>query len=186
MADEEDDVTDDEDGEEEEGGKKKAGLKKKLLFIGLPVLLVLLLGTAGALMFLGGDKKADAEHASAEEAQGKGEHGTSKGETHDAAAPVYYELPPIYANIIDDEGETSVLKLIVLLEVKDEETVQQIEPVLPRIVDRYQGFLRELRMEDVKGSAGYFRLKLELLRRVNLAIAPIQVDDLTIDTLLVN
>jgi flagellar protein FliL len=185
MADEEDDVTDDEDGEEEEGGKKKAGLKKKLLFIGLPVLLVLLLGTAVALMFLGGDKKADAEHADAETTQ-DGEHGAPKGETHDAAAPVYYELPPIYANIIDDEGETSVLKLIVLLEVKDEETVQQIEPVLPRIIDRYQGFLRELRMEDVKGSAGYFRLKLELLRRVNLAVAPIQVDDLTIDTLLVN
>ncbi len=177
-----DDDTEDEDGEE--GGKNKGGLKKKLLFIGLPVLVVLLLGTAAALMFLGGDKEsADAEHATVAGEEG---HEGAEGDAHGAPAPVFYELPPIYANIVDDEGETAVLKLVVLLEVKDEETVAKIEPVLPRIVDRYQGFLRELRMEDVKGSAGYYRLKLELLRRVNQAVAPVHVNDLTIDTLLVN
>ncbi len=185
MADEEDKERDgeDADGEEEEGAKK-GGLKKKLLFIGLPVLLVLLLGTAGALMMFGGKKDADAETASAENGEG-GEHGEATSEEH-APDPVYYELPPIYANIVNEDGETSVLKLVVLLEVADEDTLHKIEPVLPRIVDRYQGFLRELRMEDVKGSAGYYRLKLELLRRVNQAVAPIHVNDLTIDTLLVN
>ncbi len=185
MADEDDEPDDDVSEDDEEGGGKKAGLKKKLLFIGLPIVLVLLLGTVGALMFLGGGKKDDAEHASAEAGAGGEGHEAAAEEEH-GADPVFYELPEIYANIIDDEGETSVLKLIVLLEVDDEETIKKIEPLLPRIVDRYQGFLRELRMEDVKGSAGYYRLKLELLRRVNQAVAPVQVNDLTIDTLLVN
>ncbi len=173
-----------EDGEdEEEGGKKKGGLKKKLLFIGLPIVLVLLLGTAGALMFLGGDKAEDAEHASAED--GGDGHGEAAAAEH-GPDPVYYELPAMYANILNDDDEISVLQLIVMLEVDSEATVHLIEPLLPRIVDRYQGFLRELRMDDVKGSAGYYRLKLELLRRVNLAVAPVVVNDLTIDTLLVN
>ncbi|PHS25358.1 MAG: flagellar basal body protein FliL [Robiginitomaculum sp.] len=186
MAKDDEEPDDDisEDGEEE-GDGKKAGLKKKLLFIGLPVVLVLLLGTVAALMFLGGDKKNVAEHDGTETAQNNEGHGEAKESEH-TADPVFYELPAIYANIVDDDGENSVLKLIVLLEVDDEETIKKIEPLLPRIVDRYQGFLRELRMEDVKGSAGYYRLKLELLRRVNQAVAPVQVNDLTIDTLLVN
>ncbi len=168
--------------EDEEGGKK-GGLKKKLLFIGLPIVLVLLLGSAGAFMLLGGDKTDEAEHASTEDGDA---HGAAKGADHDIPIPIYYELPAILANITDEDGEVAVLKLVVLLEVADEETLHNIEPLLPRIVDRYQGFLRELRMEDVKGSAGYYRLKLELLRRVNQAVAPVHVNDLTIDTLLVN
>ncbi len=183
MAKEGDEPEDEDvDGEEEEGSKK-GGLKKKLLFIGLPVVLVLLLGSAGAMMLLGGDKKDEAEHAAT---QNGDDHGAAKSEDHDVPVPVYYELPAILANITDEDGEVAVLKLVVLLEVADEETLHNIEPLLPRIVDRYQGFLRELRMEDVKGSAGYYRLKLELLRRVNQAVAPVHVNDLTIDTLLVN
>ena len=188
MAKDDEDPKDDvnEDGEEgdEDGEGKKAGKKKKLLFIGLGAALVLLLITVAALMFLGGGKKDEAAQEGTEAAQEGEGHGDAN-EEH-AADPIFYELPEIYANIINDDGETSVLKLVVLLEVEDEETVHKIEPLLPRIVDRYQGFLRELRMEDVKGSAGYYRLKLELLRRVNQAVAPVHINDLTIDTLLVN
>ena len=186
MADAADDPEDDIDGEEDEdGGGKKGGLKKKLLFIGLPVLLIVLLGSAAAMMFLGGDKKDAHSQVADGQSQGEDGHGDKKANA-DAAEPVYYELPPMLANIQNDDGETSVLKLVVLLEVDDQETISKIEPVLPRIVERYQGFLRELRMEDIKGSAGYYRLKLELLRRVNQAVAPIKINDLTIDTLLVN
>lgn len=185
MADAAEEPEDDIDGDEEEDGAgKKGGLKKKLLFIGLPVLLIVLLGSAAAMMFLGGDKKDAHDQVAGEQTQGDAKHGGKKAE--DTAAPVYYELPPMFANIQNDDGETAVLKLVVLLEVDNEETISKIEPLLPRIVDRYQGFLRELRMEDVKGSAGYYRLKLELLRRVNQAVAPVKVNDLTIDTLLVN
>ncbi len=183
MADAAEEPEDDVEGDEEEdGGGKKGGLKKKLLFIGLPVLLIVLLGSAAAVMMLGGGKK----DAHAEQAGEDAKHDGGKKGAEEAAAPVYYELPPMLANIQNDDGETAVLKLVVLLEVDNEETITKIEPLLPRIVDRYQGFLRELRMEDVKGSAGYYRLKLELLRRVNQAVAPVKIKDLTIDTLLVN
>lgn len=184
MADEGEEAETEEDGEEEGDGKQKAGLKKKLLFIGLPIVLILVLGTVGAFVLMGGKKPDETEHAAGTSADA--EHGEDASEEHHAAAPVYYELPEMYANIVSNEGENAVLKLVVLLEVDSEETVHLIEPLLPRIVDRYQGFLRELRMDDVKGSAGYYRLKLELLRRVNLAVAPVKVNDLTIDSLLVN
>jgi len=51
-----------------------------------------------------------------------------------------------------------------------------IRPTLPRVTDIFQTYLRELRPSDLNGSAGLFRLKEELTRRVNLAVAPNQVN----------
>jgi flagellar FliL protein len=39
-------------------------------------------------------------------------------------------------------------------------------------MDAFQTYLRELRASDLEGSAGLYRLKEELTRRVNAAIAP--------------
>jgi flagellar FliL protein len=46
---------------------------------------------------------------------------------------------------------------------------------MPRVSDVFQTYLRELRAGDLSGSAGLFRLKEELTRRVNVAVAPQQV-----------
>ena len=54
--------------------------------------------------------------------------------------------------------------------------VEQIKPAMPRITDLFQTYLRELRSSDISGSAGLFRLKEEMLRRVNLAVAPAAVN----------
>jgi flagellar FliL protein len=54
--------------------------------------------------------------------------------------------------------------------------MQQIQPVMPRITDTFQTYLRELRPTDLDGSAGLYRLKEELTRRVNAAIAPNKVN----------
>ena len=67
------------------------------------------------------------------------------------------------------------LKLKVVLEVKEEKQVELIKPSLPRVTDLFQGYMRELRPADLNGSAGLFRLKEELTRRVNAATAPGQV-----------
>ena len=190
MADEEDKAEKEppEDGEGEDGENKKGGKKKLLLFIVLPAVLVLLLGTVGVLMLMGGGKKDDAEQvASAEDGgHGEGKHGKEKSGEHAEAEPVFYELDDIFANIANEDGSTSILQLKILLEVEDEDTVAAIEPLMPRIIDRYQAFLRELRIEDLKGSAGSYRLRLELLRRVNQAVAPAHVNAVLIDKLLVN
>ena len=62
------------------------------------------------------------------------------------------------------------------LEIADESVSNSLEPQLPRILDTFQIYLRELRSEDLEGSAGVYRLKEELLRRINLAISPRRVD----------
>ena len=68
------------------------------------------------------------------------------------------------------------LKLKLVLEVKEEKQVEAIKPALPRVTDLFQTYMRELRPSDLNGSAGLFRLKEELTKRVNLALAPNQVN----------
>ena len=56
---------------------------------------------------------------------------------------------------------------------------------MPRIVDNFQVYLRELRLEDLRGSAGLYRLREELLSRVNIAAQPAQVNDVLFKEMLV-
>jgi flagellar FliL protein len=67
------------------------------------------------------------------------------------------------------------LKVKIVLEVKEEKQVEAIKPSLPRVTDIFQTYIRELRPSDLNGSAGLFRLKEDLTRRVNAAVAPNQV-----------
>ena len=182
-------------GEGEEGGegapaKKKPKLLTLLLFAGLPALVLILGGSAAAMFLLGG--KSDEAHG--EEAAaghgGDGGHGAGRAAAgahgEDAAYDVvFYELPDLLVNIRSEDGRASYLKLKVTLEVDSEETVHLIEPAMPRILDRFQGFLRELRVEDLNGSMGSYRLRLELLRRVNLAVAPEEVRAVLIEEMLI-
>jgi flagellar FliL protein len=50
--------------------------------------------------------------------------------------------------------------------------VAQIQPLMPRVMDAFQSYLRELRPTDLDGSAGLYRLKEELTRRVNASVSP--------------
>jgi flagellar protein FliL len=68
------------------------------------------------------------------------------------------------------------LKVKVVLEVREEKQLEAIKPSMPRVTDLFQTYLRELRPSDLNGSAGLFRLKEELTRRVNVAVAPAQVN----------
>jgi flagellar FliL protein len=52
-------------------------------------------------------------------------------------------------------------------------------------VDAFQVYLRELRKSDLEGSAGIYRLKEELQRRVNVAIYPAQVESILFKEILV-
>ena len=71
------------------------------------------------------------------------------------------------------------------LEVENAEEVEEINQVLPRIIDNFQVYLRELRGTDLQGSAGLYRLREELLRRVNLAVRPSKVKDILFKEMLV-
>jgi flagellar protein FliL len=90
--------------------------------------------------------------------------------------PSYVEVPDMLVNLIGLPGErVQYLKVKLVLEVKEEKQVEAIKPSLPRVTDIFQTYLRELRPADLNGSAGLFRLKEELTRRVNMAVAPNQV-----------
>ena len=56
---------------------------------------------------------------------------------------------------------------------------------MPRVVDQFQGYLRELRIDDLHGSAGVVRLKEELLRRITVAAAPFPVRDVLLKEMII-
>jgi flagellar FliL protein len=91
--------------------------------------------------------------------------------------PAFYDLPEVLVNLSGASGERSqFLRAKIVLEVADQATVEQIKPVLPRVLDAFQTYLREMRTTDLEGSAGLYRLRDELTRRVNVAIAPTRVN----------
>lgn len=87
--------------------------------------------------------------------------------------PVFMDVPEMLVNMVGGPGErVQYLKVKVVLEIKEEKQVEAIKPALPRVTDIFQTYLRELRPVDLNGSAGLFRLKEEMTRRVNVAVAP--------------
>jgi flagellar protein FliL len=91
--------------------------------------------------------------------------------------PVFVDLPEVLVNLSSTGNDrTQYLKVKVVLEVPDESVKTEIEPLMPRLMDTFQTYLRELRATDLDGSAGLYRLKEELTRRVNAAIAPERIN----------
>ena len=108
--------------------------------------------------------------------RGHGEEGHAHAEAPPPKPVSYVEVPDLLVNLIGLPGErVQYLKVKIVLEVKEEKQVEAIKPNLPRVTDIFQTYMRELRPSDLNGSAGLFRLKEELTRRVNAAVSPIQV-----------
>jgi flagellar FliL protein len=196
MAEEQDFEGDEPDFEGGGGGGNK---KKLLLMVVLPILLVL--GGAAAAYFTGladplvamitGEAKpaeetaeAPAEGAPVETA--KPAEGTAPAADPSAAVgAVFYEMPEMLVNINTAGRTRNFLKIKVSLELTSEQDIARIDNVLPRIVDNFQVYLRELRLEDLQGAAGMYRLREELLNRVNAAVRPSQVKDVLFKDMIV-
>lgn len=154
----------------------KKGIPKLFIIIGAAALVVVL-GGAGLFFFLS-KGTAEAEHATT---GAEGEH----GETVPAANTFIFNLPPMIINLNADADGEAVMKLTVALEVADEAMMMEIQPRLAKVVDAFQVYLRELRKSDLEGSAGIYRLKEELLRRVNVSIYPSRVESVLFKEILV-
>ncbi len=167
------------DIEEEDGRVKKKGLsgKKLVLFILLPLLL-LGGGGAGAYFFLFAGSSEQGEEAAAEDKAAE--------EEDIAGEPVFYELPEMLINL-NSRGakKNSFLKLRLTLELRDPQAVPELEKVLPRVLDNFNTFLRELRIEELRGTAAVYRIKEELLIRINDAVRPIRVYDVLFNEMLI-
>jgi flagellar FliL protein len=158
--------------------KPRGGLngKKLILFIVLPLLL--LVGGGAATYFLGLLDPLLGIEATAE--------GDATAEEHVEAGPsVYYELPEMLINLNSTGKKSNFLKITVSLELESAEAVTEVEAVLPRVIDSFQVYLRELRIDDLRGSAGLYRLREELLLRVNAAVEPVRVRDVLFKEMLV-
>ncbi len=177
---EEADNEEDGEGEGLEGGSRKSK-KRLLLLIVVPV--ILLLGAVGAAIMtgladplLGG---GDAENSELAEEDLAEEEEVAHG------PPVYFDLPQMLVNLNSTGRKSNFLKIVVSLEVPSEEDIYTLEQVLPRIIDNFQVYLRELRVEDLRGSAGLYRLREELLLRVNKAVQPAHINDVLFKEMLI-
>jgi flagellar FliL protein len=145
-----------EEGAADEAAPSAKG-KLKLIIAGVGLLAVL--GAGGGWFFM---------HRHGEEAH---------AEAPPPKPPSFIEVPDMMVNLAGAPGDrVQYLKVKITLEVKEEKQVEEIKPTLPRVTDIFQTYLRELRPTDFNGSAGLYRMKEELTRRVNAALAPAQVN----------
>jgi flagellar protein FliL len=158
VADEAD--VDEEGAEDAAQGKKKFALPPmKYLIIGGGALAALIVAGGGGYYFL--------SH----------KHEATKAEAAAVKPAVFVDLPEVLVNLSNSGSErTQYLKIKIVLELADQPMVAQITPIMPRVMDAFQTYLRELRPSDLDGSAGLYRLKEELTRRVNAAIAPSRIN----------
>jgi len=96
-----------------------------------------------------------------------------------------FNLPPMMVNLNSPSGAQEFMKLTVALEVASEQTMLDIQPRMAKVIDAFQVYLRELRKSDLEGSAGIYRLKEELRRRVNIAVYPAVVESILFKEILV-
>jgi flagellar protein FliL len=149
------------EGAEGAAPAKKGFLSKKLIII-VAAVLVLGGGGAGGYFFMAG-KKAPEE----------------KPVVAVVKPPTFLDVPELLVNLTSagtGSNRAQYLKARVVLEVADQKIADDIKPVLPRVMDTFQTYLREMRSSDLEGSAGLYRLREELTRRVNLAVAPAKIN----------
>jgi flagellar protein FliL len=149
------------DGAAEDGSAKDSApkSKKKLLLIAGAVVILLGGGGGGYLML-------------------KKPHTAGEAHAEEKKAVAFVDIREMTVNLAPEPSQDHqrFLKFRVALEVKDPKTATEIQPLLPRVEDSFQVFVRELRASDLDGSAGVYRLREELVRRVNIAVYPAKVD----------
>ena len=154
-----------------------AGSKKKLIIIAAAGVLGLGGGGGGGCFWWSKEKAAEAAAEQTAGAPGGDGHGAAPAVNKKTA---FLDMKEMMVNLsgqnLQQVERPRYLKMKISLELSDPKLVAEVTPLLPRIEDTFQVFTRELRPADLEGSAGVYRLKEELLRRVNVAIYPSKVE----------
>lgn len=149
---------------------KPAG-KRKLVLLAVPVLLAVLLG---GLWFSGMlPRWLGMSHTEPEAGQ--------KAQ----AAPIFIDLPEMVANLNGNPRRPTYVKLVARIEVARSEDAERVRQAMPRLQDLFQTYLREMRPEELRGSAGVYRLREELIARADAAAAPAHVTDVLFTQMLI-
>ena len=142
----------------EDGAAPAAKGKKK------PPLKIIIMAAAGLVVLGGGGFGAYSYFGASHE---------EKPKVAEVKPAIFVDLPDVLVNLSNaGTDRTQYLKVKIVLEVPDAAVVAQIQPLMPRVMDAFQTYLRELRPTDLDGSAGLYRLKEELTRRVNASVSP--------------
>jgi flagellar protein FliL len=150
----------------------KKGGKGRLILIAVPIVLLL----AGAGLWFSGILP---------HVLGMDKHEDHAAEAAKPVAPTYIDVPEMVANLNSNARKPSYVKLSARIEVPKPEDVDKVKSALPRLQDMMQTYLREMRPEELRGSAGTYRLREELLVRANAAVAPAKVSDVLFTQMLV-
>jgi len=188
--------TDAEEGEVE-GAAVEAAPKKKIpmlfIIIGAVVAVLLIGGGVTAFLLLGhkppaaahGDAPAKKDDKKKDDKKKDDKTGSQVADGPDGVV-FYTPAEPVMVNMQTADGRPAYLKLKLTLEIPDRATADVLDEDWPRLEDMFQTFLRELRPEDLSGSQGSYQLRMELLRRVKLVVAPAQVNTVLIEEMLIS
>jgi flagellar protein FliL len=159
--------------EDGEAGAEAAPKSKKKLIIIIGAVAVLALGGGGGFFLM----KGRGAHAEAG-------HGPAVEEKKPI---VFLDLREMMLNLGAEPGQDKAryAKLRIALELKDAQAEKDVKPVMPRIEDALQVYMREMRPSDLTGSVAIYRLREELLRRVNVAVYPAKVEAVLFKDLIV-
>ncbi|WP_294258426.1 flagellar basal body-associated FliL family protein [uncultured Sphingomonas sp.] len=163
--------------------------KKKLIIIGAATVAALTLGGGGAAFFMGGKSAAKTEAhgeeaAAADEGHGEGDAKEGEGGKEGEGKGKFVDVPTVSVNLRSPDGAPRFLKLHLMLVPGTKTTAEALKDKLPVVLDAYQPFLRELRPEDLGGSAAVFRLKEELMVRATRVLGPGMVKEVLIQDLI--
>jgi flagellar FliL protein len=154
TADEEEEEATEETAESGEGEKPKRRFSLKFILVIMGAVVLLGGGGTGAYLMFGHSKETKPAVAAVK-------------------PPAFLDVPEVLVNLSNAGSDrTQYLKVKIVLELPDSTMQPQVQTTMPRVMDAFQTYLRELRPSDLEGSAGLYRLKEELTRRVNVAVAP--------------
>lgn len=165
--------------EEGETGAQGAPKGKKKLMIVVAVAVLVVAGGAGAFLMMGGGGHGDGKEAAQGGGHDGGHGGDAKGAAPESKKPVVFvDVREMLLNLSPElpQDKARFAKVRISLELKDAKVEEEVKPLMPRVEDALQVYMRELRASDITNSVGLFRLREELLRRVNIALYPAKVD----------
>jgi len=167
-----------------EGLEKKSISGKKMVIAVGGLVIVILVGLGVMSFFGGGDEMpeedtgdAEIERMAQDAADKKDQERLEQDKPIEELKTLFLALPDQLYNLNTGGQGSSFLKAQISLEVDRESYIADLEAKMPRILDEFNAYMRELRPEDLQGAAGIFRLKEELLMRINQAVAPTRVKD---------
>jgi flagellar protein FliL len=172
-------------GDAESTGGFKA--KKIIMFVVLPLMIIIGAGAGAYFMgYLDGVLPGHKPECTTVKEGDKHYEDCLKQLAEKSSAPgAFIDVPDMLVNLNSNARQKSYLRISLKVELEKSEDQTRFEAIMPRVVDQFQTYLSELRPDDLQGSSGLYRMKIELLNRVRAAAPDIEVRDILFQEMLI-